>query len=268
MPDNGVIASYVSGHERDALHLAGERFERAPLAQNLFLNSVPKSGTHLIRNIVRMFVPEAQQYHRDYIQLPNLRAHMSVFRSNPARVSWGHLLFADDSAIALQGVRHVVLVRDPYDWVLARARFFLSDEFNGALNNIKNGAVSTEEVLNMMIVGVHQKSPSLIDVFTHNAVAWMGTSARIVRYEDIVAAVDDLDSRAAETFFSDLLAGCGIDMPDDWRERVLTGSDRKQSRTARENLTVGVDIPSVLPPAQHRLVDFFAPGLRELLGYR
>lgn len=267
MTDVGVIASIIRG-EKDTLDVVGAQFERAQLRQNLFLNSVPKSGTHLIRNIIRMFVPEEQQFHQTYIQIPNLHQCAEAFRSPTARVSWGHLLFSDESVLALQGARHIVLVRDPYDWVLARARFFLSDEFNGNLNHIKNGAVSVEEALNMMIFGVFQKSPNLLEIYTHNAVSWMGTSAVMVRYEDIATATNDLQSKAAERYFAKLLGDCGLDMPDDWRERVEAGSDRKQSRTARENLTFEADIPDVLPDAQKRLVDFHAPGLRALLGYR
>jgi hypothetical protein len=90
------------------------------------------------------------------------------------------MLFSDESVIGLQGVRHVVLVRDPYDWVLARARFYLSDEFQGSLNHIKNGAVSAEEIMNMMIFGVHQKAPSLLDIYQFNAAAWMGTGAYLI----------------------------------------------------------------------------------------
>lgn len=267
MANTGVIASFVRG-QKDTLDEVGARFDRAPLRQNLFLNSVPKSGTHLIRNIVRMFVPEEQQFHQTYIQIPNLHQCEAAFRSPTARVSWGHLLFSDESVLALRGARHMVLVRDPYDWVLARARFFLSDEFNGNLNHIKHGAVSAEQALNMMIFGVFQKSPGLQEIYLHNAVSWLGTDARIVRYEDLNAAANDLSSRAAERFFTQFLADCGFDMPDDWRERVEAGSDRRQSRTARENLNIGVDIPDVLPEAQKRLVDFVAPGLRDLLGYR
>ncbi|MBS0411542.1 MAG: hypothetical protein JSR86_16620 [Proteobacteria bacterium] len=267
MADNGVIPSFIKGGETDTLVDVGATFDRAPLRQPLFLNSVPKSGTHLIRNIMRMFVPEAQQYHGDYIQAPNLRLHMAAFRAQPPFVSWGHLLFDDYSVLALQQVRHILLVRDPYDWVLARARFFLSDEFNGNLNNIKGGAVSMEEALNMMILGVHQKQPSLLDVYTHNAVAWSGTKAIIIRYEDLAAAANDLQSRAAERFFTQLLDNCGVETPPDWRARVEAGADRRLSRTARENLNIGVEIPDVLPDAQKRLVDFCAPGLRTLLGY-
>ena len=58
------------------------------------------------------------------------------------------------------------------------------------------------------------------------------------------------------------------ELPDDWRERVRIGSDRKQSTTARENLSrMTADVPDELPDVQKRLVGFAAPGLRSLLGY-
>jgi hypothetical protein len=161
------------------------------------------------------------------------------------------------------------LVRDPYDWVLARARFFLSDTFQGSLEHLKGGAVSTQTVLNMMIFGIHERAPAMYEIFLHNAVSWIGTEAHIVKFEDLLAAVLDLESLAAERFFSELFVACRLgDLPDDWRERVRIGSDRTQSGTARENLKgPASDIPEVLPDVQKELVDFAAPGLRRILGY-
>ncbi|MBT8040271.1 MAG: hypothetical protein KJN78_08515, partial [Gammaproteobacteria bacterium] len=65
------------------------------------------------------------------------------------------------------------------------------------------------------------------------------------------------------------MALCGIDpLPEDWRERVRVGSDRKQSGTARENLAgQAAGVPDELPDTQKKLVDFAIPGIRELLGY-
>ena len=113
----------------DNLNELNRNFSQTPLEQPVFLNSVPKCGTHLFRNIVRMFVPVEQQYHATFIQIPVLKQHLRAFSKPTPKLSWGHLLFSDESAIALEGVRHTVLVRDPYTWVLARARFFLSDTF-------------------------------------------------------------------------------------------------------------------------------------------
>jgi len=60
-----------------------------------------------------------------------------------------------------------------------------------------------------------------------------------------------------------------IDTLADWRERAIIGSDRKQSSTARENLAGDeLPLPDELPDTQKALVNYAAPGLRELLGYK
>lgn len=253
----------------DNLNELNSNFAQSPLSNSVFLNSVPKCGTHLMRNIMRMFVPVEQQYHQAFIQIPILRQHLLAFAPDRPHLSWGHLLFCDDSAIALRRVNHIVLIRDPYDWVLARARFFLSDTFEGSLENLKGGNVSIDEILNMMILGIHNKVPTMREIFTHNAVGWLGTKAKIYRFEDLISALKDLEAENAGKYFGNLLSDCGIDsLPNDWRERVLTGADRKQSGTARENLSgAKVDIPDELPQLQKDMVEVAAPGLRALLGY-
>ncbi len=253
----------------DSLNELNRNYTQKPLKMPVFLNSVPKCGTHLTRNIVRMFVPVEQQYHKAFIQYPILNRHLAAFSTDSPHLSWGHLLFSDDSAIALRKVRHIVLVRDPYDWVLARARFFLSDTFEGSLEHLKGGNVSVEETLNMMILGIYQKAPSMLEIFLHNAVGWLGTKAKLIRMEDILAGLKDIDSAEAETYFAELLDTCGVsELPQDWRERVLVGSDRAQSGTARENLAGQKSgVPDELPDVQKRMVDLTLPGLRQMLGY-
>ena len=255
---------------KDTLNEQVRRFEQAPLRQPVLLNSIPKGGTHLLRNILRMFVPVEQHHDRDFVQVPNMHLHLDAFNPNEPRLSAGHLLFSDQSLANIRFARHILLVRDPYDWVLARARFFVSEEFEQEnIQHLKSGVFSADALLNMMIFGIHQKSPALIDIYTHNAAAWLGTGVHLVRYEDAVRAVNDLDAPDSEAFFAALLNAAGIETPEDWRERVKIGADRRQSRTARENLKLpeGLEFPAVLPEAQRGLVDFHAPGLRALLGY-
>jgi hypothetical protein len=55
------------------------RVSQAPLQAPVFLNSVPKSGTHLVRNILRMFVAPEQQYQAQFIQFGNLSQHVKAF---------------------------------------------------------------------------------------------------------------------------------------------------------------------------------------------
>lgn len=251
----------------DTLHLEVPKFEQKPLHQPLFLNSVPKCGSHLLQNIIRMFVPLDRQYTQQFIQHQFLVEHLGALSDARNFVSWGHLMFSDLTAVAVGMARHIVLVRDPYPWVLARARFFISDEFKGA-ELLKEGSLSVDAILNMMIFGLPDRAPPLSTLFTFNAVAWLGTGVHLVRYEDLIQALRDLDSDEGERYFTQLFEACGIDRPDDWRERVRIGSDRKHSGTARENLTgSGIELPSTLPDLQKQMVDYAAPGLRAMLGY-
>ena len=144
----------------DTLDEENRRFEQKPLDRPLFLNSVPKSGSHLLRNIIRMFVPVEQHYTAQFIQHQILHDHLGAFADSRNFLSWGHLMFNDQTAVAVGTLRQVLLVRDPYDWVLARARFFISDEFQG-FELLKEGSLSVESILNMMILVIHDKAPPL-----------------------------------------------------------------------------------------------------------
>ena len=254
----------------DTLDDENRKFEQRPLRQPLFLNSVPKCGSHLLINILRMFVPVESQYQVDFIQHHFIQRHMAAFDTNRNMMSWGHLFFAERFKPLLENVRHIVLVRDPYDWALAMARFVLSNEFSApGMEDIKDPQVPISTVLNFAIEGRRPQLAPLAVTFHFNAVLWINEGVRVVRYEDLIGAVRDLDSDKAEEYFSDLFEACGIERPADWRERVRIGSDRKQSGTARENLTgVAANIPAELPPEQKRLVDLAYPGLRAKLGYQ
>ena len=253
----------------DSLDEENRKFVQRPLDQPLFLNSVPKSGSHLLRNIVRMFVPVESQYQAEFIQHHFLHQHLAAFDPSKNRLSWGHLFYLEASKAALAGVRHIVLVRDPYQWVLARARFVVSNQFEvPGLEHLKRPDASVDAILDLMIEGTRPQLAPLAITFHYNAVAWLGSGAQLVRYEDLIGALDNLEGEEAENYFTALFDACGIAMPDDWRERVRIGSDRRQSGTARENLTgVAARIPPKLPDKQKQMVDRAAPGLRATLGY-
>lgn len=251
----------------DTLDVINGRFEQSALNQPLFLNSVPKSGSHLLRNIFRMFVPLEQHYGADFVQHATLGQHRVAFDAAAPRLSWGHLPFSDAAAIVLSDTRKILLVRDPYDWVLARARFFLSDAISGNLDHLKLKSISIEQLLNLMIFGIVQRAPGLQEIYTHTAIAWLGTDIHLVRYEQLREHSQQLESDSAREYFARLFSAGGIALPDDWRDRVRSGADPAQSGTARTNLTVKGDIPDLLPQSQRELVDYAAPGLRSLLGY-
>lgn len=252
----------------DTLDEDNAKFAQKPLRQPVFLNSVPKSGSHLLRNILRMFVPVEQQYKADFIQWPTLQQHRAAFDASAPKLSWGHLFMADASVIETAGARRILLYRDPYDWVVARARFFISEQFSGNVDHLKSGELGIDDLLTMMIFGLPGKAPSLNDMYELNAAAWLGTKVHAVKYEDIVRHLSHLAGDEARQYFEGLLLACGIDLPEDWQERVSIGSSKDQSGTARENLTgLSVEFPETLGLCHRALVDYHAPGLRALLGY-
>ena len=253
----------------DTLDSDTVRFAPQPLRQPLFLNSIPKSGSHLLRNILRMFVPIEQQYREQFIQWPNLRNHLGAFDPNRNCMSFGHLFFTDGPAIELAHVRKILLYRDPHDWVLSRARFYLSDEFQGELEHLKSGRISVDDLLTLMIFGIRTVVPSLSDMYELNVVAWLASDAFPLRYEDLLLHATSVETAEAEAFFTRLFEACGISpVPSNWRERVAVGADRRQSGTARENLTgISIRLPDTLPEKHKRLVQYVAPGLRSILGY-
>jgi hypothetical protein len=253
----------------DTLDEENRKFDQRPLKQPLFLNSVPKSGSHLLRNIIRMFVPVESQYKAEFIQHHFLEQHLAAFDLSRNMLSWGHLFFMDAAKAALEDVRHIVLVRDPYQWVLAQARFVLSNEFQApGFDEIKGPDIPVASILNLMIHGTRPQLAPLHITYHYNAIAWLDAGVHLVRYEELIQALGSLESAGVESYFGELFEACGIVRPHDWRDRIQIGSDRKQSGTARENLTgIATKIPFELPVEQKRMVDLSYPGLRALLGY-
>ena len=245
------------------------KFSHRRLEQPVFLNSVPKSGSHLLKNVMRMFVPLEDHYGKHFIQWGNLREHLRAFDPRRPLLSWGHLMFSDASAVETAPARKIILVRDPHTWVLARARFYVSDQFGDNSSMIKQSGMSADHLINLMIFGIHQQALPMREMYNMTALAWRGPNATWLRFEDLLDAVKNVDTPAGEAFFSKLMGLAGLGpLPDDWRERVKIGADRKQSGTARENLNdIKIDIPDVLSDEHKEMIDYAAPGLRKILGY-
>ncbi len=110
------------------------------------------------------------------------------------------MLFGDDSVIAPRQVKHLLLVRNPCDRVLARTRFFLSDTFQGSLDHLKGGNVTVEDMMNMMIFGIPDRAPEMSSIYTHNAVSWLGTDAILLHFEDLLRHARNVDNDEAEVF--------------------------------------------------------------------
>lgn len=257
---------------------ANAMFEHTPLKQPTVLITVAKSGSHLVRNILCMFMPMEQQDY-SHTDLAPIRENKII--TTPT-FRWGHIAITPNAANVLQNAKKILLVRDPYDWVLSMARFTTTYLLTGRERNhqphphddiYRNKGVTIEELFSIIITGtdVRNQHPSLRSAYVPIAVGWKDLDVHMVRYETVCLHVKALregtDNEETREYFRNLVGAFNIDLPDDWKQRVITGADKHLSMTARENLGKNYDIPHVLPTRFKRLVDFTVPGLREYLGY-
>ena len=254
------------------------RFTHAPLKQPSVLITVAKSGSHLLRNVLCMFIPASQQrYHHE----DSLTNGGKGTLTTPIFI-WGHIPITPTAANALQVARKILLVRDPYDWVLAMARYVTTNLISLARNTneyhinddiYERKGITLGELFNILIIGmdIRNRHPSIRTAYIPVAVGWKNLGVHLVKYEELCKHINDLrnavDTEDTKQYFREILGAFNIEMPDDWKERVLVGSDTNLSVTARENVGVNYDIPDVLPDEFKKLVDFTVPNLREYLGY-
>lgn len=256
----------------DLRDLARSRFEGIPQSRPLFLNSIPKCGTLLLRNVLLMFVRGESVVLDEFIIDPNISQHQEFFKPTARHFLWGHVTHADEAARITCDARSLILVRDPFDYVLSYASFLYSLQNDATFGRyVRAHMLPVDRVIAAVIFGNGNSElyfEDLRDVYLKNAVAWLGTGTTLVRYEDLVWSLRHLDSPEAETYWRALIEACGfVEFPSDWRDRVRAGSDRKLSSTARENLDVLAPIPTELTATQKAMVEAAAPGIRAILGY-
>lgn len=251
--------------------IAGQ-FRPVQVETRTLLNSVPKSGTHLLRNIVRMFIGNYQTY-RPFAVDHDWHEHALGMGNPDKKFFCGHVNFGLKTLLASRDFNQVLLVRDPFDYVMSYARFFYSEEFQAPIALLlRREGLPFNAALSVVINGVYDPQyyfASVGDVYRDNAIKWLRL-AHLVRYEDIIAAVQSIDEPRSELFLKDLLARFGIlDLPDDWRERIRIGVDPGISATASHqiNLPEGSETMGGLPEAARQEIEALYPGLRAALGY-
>ena len=236
------------------------RFTQASLSGSVLINSVPKCGTMLLRNILVMFVPWEQ------ISWPFITNDDLPEPPETPTCFTGHLKYSARSLKFARKTHHLVLVRHPHSQVLSYARFMWSRHWkDSSLGQfIREQEMTFDEVVRLTITG-WQAGNEIIDspkgFFIHNAIAWSG-QATIVKYEELRKAVSELD----EDYFRRLLDAAGLNLTADWRERVTVASDPEYSSTASGKFST--DDRKYLTNEERALFESVAPGICKALGYR
>ena len=249
------------------------KFDPMNLMPAVFLNSVPKCGTMLVRNIFRMF------WDTEKVILPFSSAEDIYPTSQQAKLEnmffCGHVDFSPFSGTSVRGMKKIVLVRNPEDYCLSYARFILSKEAQERsvlFKIIGDHQLSFGEIVRLAITGFSYQNemiPNVKDQFVLKALAWCDHETYMVRYEDFVTAVREIGGDTAKQVFGEIFDFLQVPLPSDWRQRVRAGAAEELSTTHPGNLTFCsmLEDRRTLLPEERRLLNIVAPGLCEALGY-
>lgn len=213
----------------------------------LLANSFPKSGTHLLLQILRG-LPGVHYYHGFLASQPsrpfferNHQAHMRHLRDiAPGEVLPGHLFYATEFNEELQRIRciHFFIYRDPRDVVVSEAHYLTRMNRWHALHPYFVTRAGTMEArILMSIRGISEPEfpyeyPDVSARFARYR-PWLSTPGIItLRFEDLVS--DGLEHslhRIAATYAQ--RSGCGLDVKG-VVHRMRASIDPSKSLTFRQ----------------------------------
>lgn len=267
-------------------------FNQEKLQIPLFLVAVPNSGVHLLANIISIFVPNKQQEFQIFNSKSG-KASNIIFEKLSNGVCdkpyggnyflWGHLPYTNDTVKLLSKYNKVVLVRDPYSWVISQYKKTLryidtEDSFFTQLNaNTIISMILDKYFTFKPYANIHGYPIENIDINYFNyGIRWFHEGYYLVRFEDLLEHLEilkdpDKDDSIAYEYFKELLLQCGIAITQDWKERILLASDPKFSPTYDDGsppkYMSDKTIPKELADVHKKAVNIILPSARELFGY-
>lgn len=250
------------------LHDSITRWSPMALHFRWLVNSHPKSGTHLLRNILLHFARGAVHRAIVFFDTYNLALQTT---SAPA-IYIGHVPRVTFTANAeSQGLGTVLLIRHPCAIALALARAFYDVNTTRADYVQMREECSFEEIVRKVICGYECagfRSSPLATSLAEFTLEWLGETAFVVKFEELVVRLEGPDYRLV-AYLAPLLEGMFHTVPIDAAERIRAGATPAISHTysrTRETALVKIrpaDVHSLIPAAESR-------RLREItaaLGY-
>ena len=239
----------------------------------IIVNSIPKSGTHLLMQVARA-LPGSRYFGSFLAQQPSLtlryRSQADIDRGIrklvPGEVLGAHLHFTPETAARLRHINavHLMIVRDPLDVLLSEAHYLrVMAQFHRMHAEFKN--LSAEEAIEQCLTG-SRLSPDIFPSFEHRIAPYCGwvdnLDCCVIRFEDTRNPV------TAETAVRRAVASWGAKAgrsPDEVQVLVagaLEAIDPHKSHTFSNRKAPVEAVRSRLE------LDTQIIRLREMLGYR
>ena len=277
-PNRGSVAE-AHGHgdpellfrKSDSVGLAFKeslgRFRPIALHGRWLINSHPKSGTHLVRNILGHF-----NWHAFYRPILFFDTFEPVLRGATSQFYAGHIPYAMFAVFdQIEDFNSVLLIRHPYAIALALARAFYDINTTRADHLQMREEFSFSEIVKRVICGYDCagiRSSPLAKSLSEFTCEWLGQTPFTVKFEEIVARLKGPDYRLV-AYLAPLLEGMYGAVPDDAAQRIRAGAAPaisvtfSRTRDAAAVRARPADVPSLVPATEAR-------RLREIavmLGY-
>ncbi len=216
------------------------------LTKPVFVCSVPKSGTHLLKGILTsifgedlVFPPET---YGSYLLLNELDILTQSELKN--KIYFGHIQYSKKLSDRLAGLPKLLLVRDPRDYIVSQAYYWdKHKKIESSLEQIYRELPGWDVKLSAAIFGMRRRGGNegsvLLPVnesFMNHCINWLHSSnSLLVRFEDIVGSQFGGDNdRVIQTVRSILyFIGSTIDDEERLLDCIYLGSDPAKSQTFR-----------------------------------
>ncbi|CAN7313010.1 hypothetical protein [Caulobacter sp. LjRoot300] len=198
-----------------------EKFEALHPSQSVLINSTPKAGTHLLRNVVAHFVGE--NCREQFVMYDDIA---TTFPLAEGQVVVGHVPWCVDGILATRGLPQILLIRDPVDVLvsLSRAAFAPNETRNDYVFAREN--LTLHQYMALLVTGydIDGVSVGSFSRFLHEfMIGWYGQDVFLIDFSEVIS----LD----RSMLRDLLGFIGVNLPRDWRKRLAAGMKPSLSAT-------------------------------------
>ncbi len=252
----------------------GEEFRSRP---PVLANSFPKSGTHLLDQIVEA-LPERRDFgtflssftssyrYRRRDQTSTLRILGGIV---PGEIMRAHMFYSPAASELLteRNVAHYFIYRDPRDVVLSEAHYYRTLNPWHRLHPYFRDAASIDDAVTMAIAGLNDRAPALqyVDVASRFAEyeGWLhDANVCCVRFEQLTSPEKDATLRRMAEFYAAKAPTLDIDKTV---ERMRSNINPEKSHTFRSGKSAGWK--DHFTDEHRRLFKSIAGSLLVRLGY-
>jgi hypothetical protein len=218
-----------AGKIDEALSLSLDRYGRIGVRGRWFINSHPKSGTHLLRNILLHF--NTPEIYRDILFYDSIGPALD--KPDPDQIYMGHIPYPIFAGHPSRPMRTVLLLRHPGAIALALARAFYDRNSTRPDHLYMREHDSFETIVCKVVTGYEckgQEFGSLASSLSEFCLDWLGEVDFVMRFETITLMLRLRDA-ALLTYFAPSLGAMFESVPNDAAQRIRAGASAAISAT-------------------------------------